>query len=96
MVRMCSARVSLMRSMMAASVDDLPEPVGPVTSTTPFFSAAVSAMAAGRFSSAMLEIFDAYRELKEKTGGRTSYETRQPCGQVHPGAGRHQREPHDV
>ena len=29
MVRMCSARVSLIRSMIAASVDDLPEPVGP-------------------------------------------------------------------
>ena len=43
MVRMCSARVSLIRSMIAASVDDLPEPVGPVTSTMPFFSAALSA-----------------------------------------------------
>ena len=28
-VRMCSARVSLIRSMIAASVDDLPDPVGP-------------------------------------------------------------------
>ena len=38
MVRMCSARVSLIRSMIAASVDDLPDPVGPVTSTMPFLS----------------------------------------------------------
>ncbi len=35
MVMMCRLRVSLMRSMIAASVVDLPEPVGPVTSTRP-------------------------------------------------------------
>ncbi len=34
-VRMCSWRVSLIRSSIAASVVDLPEPVGPVTSTKP-------------------------------------------------------------
>ena len=34
-VRMCSCRVSLIRSSIAASVVDLPEPVGPVTSTKP-------------------------------------------------------------
>ena len=34
-VMMWSARVSLTRSMSAASVVDLPEPVGPVTSTSP-------------------------------------------------------------
>jgi len=28
---------SLALSMIAASVDDLPDPVGPVTSTIPFF-----------------------------------------------------------
>ena len=33
MVMMCSARVELMRSTMAARVVDLPEPVTPVTST---------------------------------------------------------------
>jgi hypothetical protein len=32
---MCSWRVSLIRSSIAASVVDLPEPVGPVTSTKP-------------------------------------------------------------
>ena len=58
MVRMCSARVSLIRSMMAASVDDLPDPVGPVTSTMPFFRAATSASADGSFSSASVGIFD--------------------------------------
>ena len=31
-----------MRSMIAASVDDFPEPVGPVTSTMPFFSSAIA------------------------------------------------------
>ena len=56
MVRMCSARVSLIRSMIAASVDDLPEPVGPVTSTMPFLSVAISPSAAGRFSSASVGI----------------------------------------
>ena len=35
MVMMCSARVELMRSIIAASVVDLPEPVTPVTSTSP-------------------------------------------------------------
>ena len=35
MVMMCRLRVSLIRSMIAASVVDLPEPVGPVTSTRP-------------------------------------------------------------
>ena len=34
-VRMCSWRVSLIRSIIAASEVDLPEPVGPVTSTKP-------------------------------------------------------------
>ena len=35
MVRMCSERCSLIRSSIAASEVDLPEPVGPVTSTKP-------------------------------------------------------------
>ena len=35
MVTMWSARVSLISSMMAARVVDLPDPVGPVTSTNP-------------------------------------------------------------
>ena len=34
-VRMCSGRVWLARSIRHASVVDLPEPVGPVTSTNP-------------------------------------------------------------
>ena len=46
-VRMCTERVSLMRSMIDASVVDLPEPVGPVTSTKPRGSVA-SQSAAGR------------------------------------------------
>jgi hypothetical protein len=35
MVMMCSARVELMRSTMAARVVDLPEPVTPVTRIRP-------------------------------------------------------------
>ncbi len=49
--------------MIAASVDDLPEPVGPVTSTMPFFSDAMSASAAGRLSSPSVGIFDAMTRM---------------------------------
>ena len=35
MVMMCSRRVVLISSIMAASVVDLPEPVGPVMTTNP-------------------------------------------------------------
>ena len=35
MVMMCSSRVSLISLISEASVVDLPEPVGPVTSTIP-------------------------------------------------------------
>ena len=34
-VMMCSSRLSLISSIIEASVVDLPEPVGPVTSTRP-------------------------------------------------------------
>ena len=60
---MCSARVSLIRSMIAASVDDLPDPVGPVTSTMPFLSEAISASDGGRFSSASVGIFAAITRM---------------------------------
>ncbi len=50
-VTMWTACVSLIRSTMAASVDDFPEPVGPVTSTMPFFSPVMSRRAGGSFSS---------------------------------------------
>src|SRR5437899_2325405 len=43
-VRMCSERVWLARSIRQASVVDLPEPVGPVTSTIPRGSAARSSI----------------------------------------------------
>ena len=36
MVMMWSVRVRLMRSISAHKVVDLPDPVGPVTSTSPF------------------------------------------------------------
>ena len=63
MVRMCSARVSLIRSMIAASVDDLPEPVGPVTRTMPFLSEADSARTGGRLSSASVGILEAMTRM---------------------------------
>ena len=48
---MWHARVALIRSMMAASVVDFPEPVGPVTSTRPWSSLVSDSIAAGRPSS---------------------------------------------
>ena len=49
---------SLIRSMIAASVEDFPEPVGPVTSTMPFRRSAISPNWGGRLS---LEIRDRLR-----------------------------------
>ncbi|MNY35965.1 hypothetical protein D3C86_1704140 [compost metagenome] len=48
MVRMWTSLVVLMNSTMAASVVDLPEPVGPVTSTRPWRSRASFLMTGGR------------------------------------------------
>ena len=50
-VRMWSVRLRLTSSIIAASVVDLPEPVGPVTSTRPRGCIASSASERGRFSS---------------------------------------------
>ena len=55
---MCSLRVLLMWSTMAASVVDLPLPVGPVTSTRPFDSEQKSTTARGSLSSSAVRIFD--------------------------------------
>ncbi|MNT24696.1 hypothetical protein D3C72_1601850 [compost metagenome] len=54
MVRMCSARVELMWSIIAARVVDLPEPVGPVTSTMPRGLWVSSWMIGGMFMSSSL------------------------------------------
>ena len=51
MVRMCSERVSLMRAMMEARVVDLPDPVGPVSSTRPRGSRASHSATGGSPSS---------------------------------------------
>ena len=40
-----------MRSMIAANVDDFPDPVGPVTNTIPFRNLAICCNSAGKFSS---------------------------------------------
>ncbi len=45
---MCSLLVSLILSIIAASVVDLPLPVGPVTSTSPRGLAVMSSTALGR------------------------------------------------
>ena len=65
-VRMCSWRVSLIRSSIAASVVDLPEPVGPVTSTKPRGFFVKSSSTGGRPSE--LELRHVVRDQAE--GGR--------------------------
>ena len=50
-VMMCFFWVALTRSIMAASVVDFPDPVGPVTSTRPFSRSARVCMTSGRPSS---------------------------------------------
>ena len=50
---MCSSRVLLISSIIAASEVDLPEPVGPVTSTKPRGRRVNSCTAAGRPSSSI-------------------------------------------
>ena len=50
-VMMCSLRVSLIRSMMAARVVDLPWPVGPVTRMNPRGSWDSSLITGGMFNS---------------------------------------------
>ncbi len=52
-VMMCSSRVRLISSIIAASEVDLPEPVGPVTSTKPRGRLAKSCTTAGSPSSSM-------------------------------------------
>ena len=58
MVRMCPSSLSFLWLTMAASVVDLPEPVGPVTSTTPRGWSASSAKIFGAFRSSSERIFD--------------------------------------
>ncbi len=48
MVRMCSGRLRLIQPIIAASVVDLPEPVGPVISTSPWGRCSSGAVASGR------------------------------------------------
>ena len=55
MVMMCVRERALMWSTIAASVVDLPEPVTPVTRTSPRSSSAISSRTGGRFSSSMAE-----------------------------------------
>ena len=54
-------RCSLMKSMIAASVVDLPLPVGPVTSTKPFCRKQNFLIESGRPNSLKLGIFDGIR-----------------------------------
>ena len=72
-VMMCSARVSLIKSMSAASVVDLPEPVGPVTSTSPRGRFANSATAGGRPSDSNGEISDGITRNAAPSAARWKY-----------------------
>src|ERR1017187_10032918 len=57
MVTMCSARDEFTRSTIAASVVDLPEPVTPVTSTSPRGMSQICSTTLGRNSSSSARIF---------------------------------------
>ena len=57
-VRMCPYTFSLMWLIIAASVVDLPEPVGPVTSTMPRGCIAISVNDFGEFSCSSVRILD--------------------------------------
>src|SRR5579871_2917729 len=56
MVMRWSARLALMRSIIAASVVDLPEPVVPVTRTRPRCSSQILLMTLGRLSSSTVNL----------------------------------------
>ena len=55
MVRICLFIVRLMWSTIAANVVVLPEPVGPVTSTSPLGRSAISLSTSGRLRSSMVK-----------------------------------------
>ena len=69
-VRMCSERCSLISLMIEASVVDLPEPVGPVTSTRPRGFLANSRMTGGRPSSSIGTVLDGIRRKAALTDPR--------------------------
>ena len=58
MVRMCSYLLSLMWSTMAASVVDLPEPVGPVTRISPRGTSMMSLKLLGALSSSSVSTLE--------------------------------------
>ena len=66
-VRMCAGFDRLMRSIIAASVVDLPLPVGPVTSTRPRGRSASSASTGGSPSSSSGRIFSGIRRSTAPT-----------------------------
>ena len=72
--------------MIAASVDDLPDPVGPVTRTMPFFRVEQSAIAGGRPSSWIDGIFCAIMRMtiaKVPRWRKTLTRKRQRSGSAH-------------
>ena len=73
-VRMCSWRVSLIRSSIAASVVDLPEPVGPVTSTKPRGFLVNSSITGGRPSEPRLGMSCGIRRKAADSDARWKYE----------------------
>ncbi len=67
---MCSLRVSLISSIIAASDVDLPEPVGPVTSTKPRGFFTKSWITGGRPSCSIDLISDGIRRKAAPTEAR--------------------------
>ena len=70
MVTMCSARSELTLSTIAASVVDLPEPVGPVTRMRPFGRSAICSTIAGSPSSSKPRILTGMTRMAAATAPR--------------------------
>ena len=69
-VMMCSVRSELILSTMAASVVDLPEPVGPVTRIRPLGRSAICSTIAGRPSSSKVRILTGMTRMAQATAPR--------------------------
>ena len=70
---MCSSRVWLISSIIAASDVDLPEPVGPVTSTMPRGRRVSSCTIGGRPSESIGVIWEGIRRNAAATAPRWKY-----------------------
>jgi hypothetical protein len=73
MVTMCSGSLSEISEIIAASVVDFPDPVGPVTSTRPSGISVMSRIATGSSSASMPRIWMGMRRKTAPTVPRCMY-----------------------